>query len=106
LEVTSTDESSAQKSGGYSPPLSQNVIASKLRLHSDRDHIHPSAVTIEAHMPFDQSEESVVLTHADIGAWLFLCAPLTDEDVASDNMLTAGFLDAETLAVAIATIFD
>jgi len=48
----------------------------------------------------------VILAEADIAAGDPLRATLAEDDVACDDGFTAEFLDAEALALAVATVFD
>src|SRR5690606_30148490 len=46
---------------------------------------------------FGERKQRMVLTHADIGAWMPLGAALTNDDVAGENALTAKLLHAKAL---------
>ena len=52
----------------------------------------------------NQREQRVVTTDANIQASLHLRAALTDDDVASDNLLATKFLDAKTTSGAVAPV--
>ena len=51
-----------------------------------------------------QGEQRVVSAFADVGARLERSAALTNENVASNDFLTAIFLDAASLRIAVATV--
>lgn len=53
---------------------------------------------------FAQSEQRIVLTTANILTRMEVSTTLTDDDVASDNMLATVALHAKTLCAGVATI--
>ena len=46
----------------------------------------------------------MVAAHSDVGARVVACAALAHDDVAGDDCLTAKFLNAESLCVAVAPV--
>lgn len=71
-----------------------------------RNDVDPAAVAIEQHIAINQRKNRVVPAEADITTWQKFCSALTDEDVAGDDGLPAKFFDAESFALAIASVFD
>lgn len=50
--------------------------------------------TLESNYTVNQSEESVILTHTYILAWIMNCTTLTNDDVTGSALLTAPNLNA------------
>jgi hypothetical protein len=57
------------------------------------------ATVLEADHAADLGEEGVVLAAADVCAGLQRCATLTDDDAATEDSLTAEYLNAKSLRV-------
>ena len=68
--------------------------------------VHAATFAVELHASGDEGEDRVVTTEADIAAWDELRSALAQDDVAWDDDFAAEFLNAETLAYAVATVFD
>jgi hypothetical protein len=68
--------------------------------------VHTTAILVEEDFASDESEDGVITAKTDVAAWNPLCATLAEDDVATDDGFTAEFLDAKTLALAVATVFD
>lgn len=68
--------------------------------------IHAATIFVEADGAVHEGENGVIFADADIATGDPLGAALTEDDVASDDGFAAEFFHAETLAVAIASIFD
>ncbi len=63
-----------------------------------------SCLVLELDLTVDQSEEGVVCAHADIVAGMNSSASLSDDDIAGDNRLTVGLLNAKSLGLGITTV--
>ena len=59
---------------------------------------------VEVHFTVVQSKEGVIATHADIFAWVITSAALAQDNVTGDDRLATEFFNAETLAVAVASV--
>jgi hypothetical protein len=59
---------------------------------------------LELDLTVDQSEEGVVGAHANIVAGMNSGASLSDDDIAGDNGLTVGLLNAKSLGLGITTV--
>lgn len=71
----------------------------------ERTHMNLAARAFrELNGAFAQSEQRVVLTTADILAGMEVSTTLTNDDVASDNMLATVALHAKALCAGVATI--
>lgn len=71
----------------------------------ERTHMNLAASALrELNGAFAQSEQRVVLAAADVLAGMEVSAALTNDDVASDNMLATIALHAKTLCAGVATI--
>ena len=63
-----------------------------------------AALIFEFYDPFDQREERVVLTAADILAGLPFCSALAGKDVTAQHVLAAELLEAEPLCGRVAAV--
>jgi hypothetical protein len=61
---------------------------------------------VESDTPFNQREDRVIPTKADILAGAPLRAALPNDDVSRNNVLASEFLHAKTLAVTVAPVLD
>lgn len=68
--------------------------------------VHTTTIFVEADIAIHKGENGVIPAKADIATRGPFGAALADDDVASNDGLAAEFLDAETLALAVATVFD
>ena len=69
-------------------------------------YVDAAAFLIEEDIAISEGEKSMVSSHANIRTGMPLGAALANEDVASDDNLTAEFLYAKALAVGVASVFD
>ena len=63
-----------------------------------------SSLVLELDLTVDQSEEGVVGAHANIVAGMNSGSSLSDDDIAGDNGLTVGLLNAKSLGLGITTV--
>jgi hypothetical protein len=123
-EATANQPSVRRKISGYarrallsvktkSAPAGKGRGAGKFREWSGsvaggnrRIDVHATAFTVEAHLAINEGEDRVVPTQTDIFAGQKFRAALADDDIAGDHYLAAEFLNAETLADAVAPILD
>ena len=63
-----------------------------------------TSLVLELDLTVDQSEEGVVGTHTDVVAGMNSGASLSDDDIAGDNGLTVGLLNAKSLGLGITTV--
>ena len=75
-------------------------------LSSLRLYVHTTAILVEKDSASHESEDGVVTAKTNVTAWNPLRTTLTEDDVAPDDGFAAEFLDAKTLALAVATVFD
>ena len=68
------------------------------------DYVNLAVGFIKSHTTILQGEESMVATHADVGAGVEACATLTDNDVTCYDDFAAEFFNAEALCVAVASV--
>jgi hypothetical protein len=68
--------------------------------------VDPATGAIKTYLAVDQGENGVIAAEPNIFARQELRAPLPDNDVTGNNGLTAELLYAQSLADAIATVFD
>ena len=68
--------------------------------------IHSATGTIELHLAINEGPDGVIAAEADIQAGLELGSTLADDDVSGDDGFPAEFFHAESLADAIASVFD
>jgi hypothetical protein len=68
--------------------------------------VDPAAIAIKFHVSINECEDGVIAPKTDIAAGMEFRAPLAKDDVSRDDGLAAKFLDAETFAGAVASIFD
>jgi hypothetical protein len=68
--------------------------------------VHTTAILVEKDSASHESEDGVVTAKTDVTAWNPLRTTLAEDDVATDDGFAAEFLDAKTLALAVATVFD
>jgi len=68
------------------------------------DELTFAAFVLKFNETFDQREQCVVFTDADVVAGLPFGAALTSEDVAAENVLAAKFLEPKPLCMRIATV--
>ena len=100
-----------EKGRGGDPRPDENKLFDRLchegsgRL-SNRLDIHTTAILVEKDSASHESEDGVVTAKTDVTAWNPLRATLAEDDVATDDGFAAEFLDAKTLALAVATVFD
>ena len=76
---------------------------------SSSDRVHANKLSfltfvLKLHNAFDQSEERIVLTAADIVTRLPLRSTLPRENVTAKHVLAAELLEAEALRVRVATV--
>src|SRR5688572_6260509 len=69
-------------------------------------HVHAPAFTVKAHRAVRDRKDGVVLAKTNAAARNPLGAALADDDVAGNDLLAAEFLDAESLALAVAPVLD
>ena len=89
------------------PPCGEPFTPPNVRLlfGLERTHMNLAASALrELDGAFAESEQRVVLAAADVLAGLEVSAALTNNDVASDNMLATVALHAEALCAGVATI--
>jgi hypothetical protein len=90
--------------------LEKNKLTDRLRWKSssssNRLDVHATTIFVEEDFAVDESEDGMVTTKTDVAAWNPLRSALAEDDVACDDGFTAEFLDAKTLALAVATVFD
>ena len=96
---------------GQRQPLTKNAAAftaARSRLFepllSGVDDVDATAFAIELDEAIDQCEEREVRALANVGAGMKLVAHLTDQDVASANLLATKLLDAAALTVRVPTV--
>ncbi len=70
----------------------------------NRIDVHAAAITVKAHMPVHQGEDSVILAESDSLTWMELRSTLADDDVSRDHRLATKLFHAESLAYAVATV--
>ena len=70
----------------------------------DADLLLTASLVLELDLTVDQSEEGVVGAHADVVAGMNSGASLSDDDIAGDNGLTVGLLNAKSLGLGITTV--
>ena len=68
--------------------------------------VHATAFLVETDASVNEGEDGVVTTNADACTWNPFGSTLTDDDVSSDDGFSAKAFDSETLAAAVASIFD
>jgi hypothetical protein len=89
--------------------LMKNKLFDRLCLKgssSNRLDIHATTVLVEKNLAVHEGEDGVVTTEAYVATRHPLGATLAEDDVACDDGFAAEFLDAKTLALAVATVFD
>ena len=69
-------------------------------------HVDAATTTIKLNPAIHEGEDGVIAAKADVPAGNELRSALADDDIAGDDDLSAEFLDAKTLALAVATVFD
>src|SRR5262249_23419836 len=84
----------------------ENVGGSRRGRNYNRIYIHSSAVAIETHAPVNQSENRVITSKSDVLSRQKFCPPLTHNDVAGHNRLTAEFFHTEPFADAFAPVLN
>jgi hypothetical protein len=72
-----------------------SVRGGSFRLRNDVD---AAAFLVEEHAAIHECEKRVVTTATDAESWMDLGAALADDDVSSDDSLTAEFFHAEAFA--------
>jgi len=84
------------------------LVRRRRTCRSLRQRIHMNAAfrLVEPHMSFDQREDRVVPTEPDIPSRTPFRPPLPHNDIPRNDQLTAEFLYAEPLALAVAPVFD
>src|SRR5438046_234884 len=68
------------------------------------DLVPSPALVLELHHAIDQGVNGEVAAEADVAAGMPFGPALADDDVAGDDFLTAEFLDATVLRIAIASV--
>ena len=68
------------------------------------DALAVTAVTLEANLTVDRCKQCVIRADADIVARMNMCAALTNENVARQNVLTVAALYAKTLCLGITAV--
>ena len=63
-----------------------------------------TSLVLELDLTVDQSEESVVGAHTNVVTGMNSSASLSDDDIAGDNRLTVGLLNAKSLGLGITTV--
>ena len=63
----------------------------------DTDALSVAAETLEADLTVDLCEQCIIRTDADIVARMDMCAALTHEKIACENILAVAALDAKAL---------
>jgi len=91
--------------------LNENKLTDRLchkgsSLDSHRLDVHATTILVEEDFAVHEGEDGVVTAKTDVAAWNPLRSALAEDDVACDDGFTAEFLDAKTLALAVATVFD
>ena len=89
--------------------LNENKLTDRLSWKSsssNRLDVHAATILVEEDFAVHESEDGMVTSKTDIAAWNPLRSALAEDDVACDDGFTAEFLDAKTLALAVATVFD
>src|SRR5690606_18641084 len=66
--------------------------------------VHPAVRPVKLHHAISQGEQREVAAHSDVAARMELGAALAHDDVATKHGLAAELLDAQPLAVAVATV--
>jgi hypothetical protein len=100
-------ESGQEKGRGGDPRPDENNLVECLCLKgSNRLDVHATTILVEEDFAVHESEDGVVTAKTDVAAWNPLRSALAEDDVACDDGFTAEFLDAKTLALAVATVFD
>jgi hypothetical protein len=100
-----------EKGRGGDPRPDENRLCDRLclegsSLDSNRLDVHATTILVEEDFAVHESEDGVVTAKTDIAAWNPLRSALAEDDVACDDGFAAEFLDAKTLALAVATVFD
>jgi hypothetical protein len=85
-----------------------NFYPNRERLGGDDDlvDVHAAALLVKAHLAVHEGEDGEVFAETDVCAGLPLGAALAADDVAGDDNFTTELFDAETLALAIASVFN
>src|SRR5262245_35233516 len=66
--------------------------------------VDATAFLVEVNRAFDQREDRVVASQADVPAGTPLRAALPDDDISGDDVLAAVLLDSQTLCARITTV--
>lgn len=56
-------------------------------------------LALELHNSIDKREDCVILAKANVVTWVHVCTVLANDDVTSDNLLTAELLYAKPLCI-------
>ena len=76
-----------------------------IQLLLDADLLAVTAHALKAHAAIHQSKQGIVAADAHVLAGMDMGAALTHQDVAGQNELTIGALDAQTLRLGVAAVF-
>jgi len=68
------------------------------------NNIHPPTSFVKQDIAVAQREQSVILAHPDIAAWMPFGSALTRENVSRNDSFTTEFFDPESLRGRIATV--
>jgi hypothetical protein len=68
--------------------------------------VHTATIAVELHVAIHKSPDRVVTAEANIAAGLEFGSTLAENDVTGDDGFAAEFFNAETLANAVASVFD
>ena len=64
------------------------------------------AVALELNNAVSEREKGIVRTNAYIGAGMYVCTSLTNDDITCENGLTVGLLNAKSLRTAITAVLS
>ena len=87
-------------------PSRKSIEERLVRRVGHRIDVHTTSFAIKTHRAINKSENRVVAAETDVLAGQKLGSTLANDDVSSDDDLTAEFLDTKTLADAIASVLD
>jgi hypothetical protein len=68
--------------------------------------VHTATTAVKFHVAVHKSPDRVVTAEADIAAGLEFGSTLAENDIPGDDGLAAEFFNSETLADAVASVFD
>jgi hypothetical protein len=82
------------------------MVVLRLVRRGDRLDVDATVFLIEANLPFHQRIDREVATNAHVLATVPLGAALANDDFARDHVFAAEFLNAESLALTVASVLD